>query len=716
MGRSLQALAEKPVTELAAVSPKVAGLLAKVEVHTVLDLLMLYPRRWIDRTREARIADLRPGEEGLVMATVRTARLVPAARGRGRPRVEVVVHDGTASMTVTFFNQPWRAKQLRSGMPVTVFGKLDLFRGARQMVNPVIDLLGDSADLGTIVPIYPQSGDLTTSMIRTAVAEALRRTRSFEEPLPSAVLDEIDVLNRTRAFHLIHQPESMAAAQAARKRLAFDELLRLQLILVLRKRAYERLARGIAHSVGADGGRLVKSFLHGLPFGLTATQRRAIARIQKDLSSSQPMHRLLQGDVGSGKTIVAVAALLTAVQGGWQGALMAPTEVLAEQHLLSIRPLLAGLTVDDEASLFGAREVNVRLLTNKTPAKERTELLPALARGEVDILVGTHALLTEQVAFSQLGCVVVDEQHKFGVEQRAALRDKGGAMDPDLLVMTATPIPRTAAMTVFGDLDVTVLDELPPGRTPVETVWARTPMDVEMAWGAVRQAVADGHQAYVVCPLVEESEKLQAASAVAEHERLAAEDLAGLRVGLLHGQMPAGDKESVMGRFRRGDLDVLVATTVIEVGVDVPNATVMVIEDADRFGLAQLHQLRGRVGRGAHVSRCFLLGGTDERGQPLSDEVAERLTAMVRTSDGFELAEVDLDLRGEGTILGSRQKGRSDLKLASLRRDKGLVAEARRVAFALVGDDGHGLDRLPSLKSEIEWLVDPTESDYLFKS
>ena len=715
MARSLQALADRSVTELDAVSPKVASLLAKVEVTSVLDLLMLYPRRWIDRTREARIADLRPGEEGLVMASVRTARLVPA-RGRGRPRVEVVVNDGSAAMTVTFFNQPWRAKQLRSGMPITVFGKLDMFRGARQMVNPVIDLLGDSADLGAIVPVYPQSGDLTTSMIRAAVTEALRRARELEEPLPSAVLDEVDVLDRTRAFHLIHQPESIGAARAARKRLAFDELLRLQLILVLRKRAYERSARGIPHTVADGGGRLVGSFVASLPYELTDTQRKAIARIQRDLASPLPMHRLLQGDVGSGKTIVAVAALLTAVQGGWQGALMAPTEVLAEQHLLSIRPLLAGLSVEEEGNLFGAREVNVRLLTSKTPAKERAELLSALARGEVDILVGTHALLTEQVGFANLGCVVVDEQHKFGVEQRAALREKGGQTDPDLLVMTATPIPRTAAMTVFGDLDVTVLDQLPPGRTPITTVWARTPMDVQLAWGAVREAVAEGRQAYVVCPLVEESEKLQATSAVAEHERLAADDLAGLRLGLLHGQLPSVEKEAVMGRFRRGEIDVLVATTVIEVGVDVPNATVMVIEDADRFGLAQLHQLRGRVGRDAHVSRCFLLGGTDERGQPVSGEVADRLGAMVRTTDGFELAEVDLELRGEGTILGTRQKGRSDLKLASLRRDKGLVEEARRVAFALVGEDGHGLDRLPALNAEVEWIVDPAESDYLFKS
>jgi ATP-dependent DNA helicase RecG len=713
--RSLQALDEKAVTELEAVTPKVADLLAKVDVHSVLDLLMLYPRRWIDRSREARIADLAPGEEGLVMADVRAVRLVPA-RGRGRPRVEVVVNDGSASMTVTFFNQPWRAKQLRQGMPVTVFGKLDLFRGARQMVNPVIDLLGDSADLGTIVPIYPQSGDLTTSMIRKAVAEALRRAREFEEPLPEAVLDQVDVLDRNRAFRFIHAPESIGVAYAARKRLAFDELLRLQLILVLRKRAYERSARGIAHKLGDGGGRLVGAFVDSLPFELTAAQSRAIAEIQKDLASPLPMHRLLQGDVGAGKTICAVAALLTAVQSGWQGALMAPTEVLAEQHLLSIRPMLAGLTVDEEGNLFGAREVNIRLLTNKTTAKERAELLPAVARGEVDILVGTHALLTDQVEFSQLGCVVVDEQHRFGVEQRAALREKGRQADPDLLVMTATPIPRTAAMTVFGDLDVTVIDKLPEGRTPIETVWARKPMDVAMAWGAVRQAVAEGRQAYAVCPLVEESEKLQATSAVAERERLEADELAGLRLDLLHGQLPSAEKEAVMARFRRGDIDVLVATTVIEVGIDVPTATVMVIESADRFGLAQLHQLRGRVGRARHASRCFLLGGTDEKGEPLSDDVHKRLTAMTESLDGFDLAEVDLEVRGEGTILGTRQKGRSDLKLASLRRDKALVAEARRVAFALVGEDGHGLDRLPALKAEVEWLVDPIESDYLFKS
>src|SRR3954464_1849886 len=401
--------------------------------------------------------------------------------------------------------------------------------------------------------------------------------------------------------------------------------------------------------------------------------------------------------------------LLIAVQGGYQGALMAPTEVLAEQHELGVRDLLRDLHVPDidPGTMFGERPLTVALLTNRTTAKERERLQAGLADGSVDILIGTHALIEEGVAFKSLGAIVIDEQHRFGVEQRAALRGKGE--DPDVLVMTATPIPRTAAMTVYGDLDVTTLDELPPGRTPVRTVWARGDLEEAAAWTRVRDEVAAGRQAYVVCPLVEESERVQARSATEEFELLSAGPLAGLRLGLLHGQMAAKDKEQAMALFRDRQIDVLVATTVIEVGVDVPNATVMVIEDADRFGIAQLHQLRGRVGRGAAQSWCYLLG----EGQ--SEDAEERLGALVRTTDGFELAEVDLDLRGEGTILGTRQKGRSDLKLASLRRDKELVARAREVAFAIVDSDPM-LDRHRDLRNEVEWLVDPDEAEFLFKS
>ncbi|MGH9093803.1 MAG: ATP-dependent DNA helicase RecG, partial [Acidimicrobiales bacterium] len=392
-------------------------------------------------------------------------------------------------------------------------------------------------------------------------------------------------------------------------------------------------------------------------------------------------------------------------------ALMAPTEVLAKQHHASVTDLLAGLEVPaGEGTLFVDRPLAVSLLTNRTPAAERRRIHAGLADGSVDILIGTHALLTETVTFRQLGVVVIDEQHRFGVEQRAALRDKGdGTAVPDVLVMTATPIPRTAAMTVFGDLDTTVLDELPPGRSPITTGWARGPLEEAAAWDAVRQQVAAGHQAYVVCPLVEGSERVEARSATEERERLEAEVLSGLRLGLLHGQLRGPQKEEVMAAFRAGRIDVLVATTVIEVGVDVPNATIMVIEDAERFGIAQLHQLRGRVGRGTSPSSCYLLGGGD------TPEAAARLQALVDSTDGFVLAEVDLDLRGEGTILGVRQKGATDLKLASLRRHRQTVAQARDVAFEIVGDDPQ-LHGYPDLAAEIAHLVDADERAFLFKS
>ncbi len=475
----------------------------------------------------------------------------------------------------------------------------------------------------------------------------------------------------------------------------------------MRKRAVEREAAGIRHSVD---GELVDRFRDDLPFHLTAAQERAIAEIRADMSGPHPMHRLLQGDVGSGKTVVAVAALLTAVEGGHQGALMAPTEVLAEQHHAGVSELLQGCSLPSPATLLPDRPLRVALLTNRTPARERSRLHAGLADGTVDVLIGTHALLTEAVAFRSLGVVVIDEQHRFGVEQRAALREKGpGRVVPDVLVMTATPIPRTAAMTVYGDLDTTVLDELPPGRIPITTGWARGPLEEQAAWEQVRTEVATGHQAYVVCPLIEESERVQARSAAEERDRLSAGELAGLRLGLLHGQLRAQEKDAVMGDFRAGRIDVLVATTVIEVGVDVPNATVMVIEDADRFGIAQLHQLRGRVGRGDQPSWCYLLGGKT------GTDSEARLMALERSSDGFELAEVDLELRGEGTILGTRQKGATDLKLASLRRDKALVATAREVAFDLI-DANPGLDDLPDLADEIRFLVDDEDRDFLFKS
>ena len=708
--RRLNQLAALPVSVLNGVGPKKVASLADMEIDTVLDLLTHYPRRYLDRTQQARIADLRVGDEAMILATVKRSNLRRTRQGRSL--VEVDVFDGSSYLKCTFFNQPWRAKQLSAGTEAVFFGKLDVYRGRRQMTNPVVDLVGDKT--GRIVPIYPQSekAGLTTWELANWVTEALDRAGDLADPLPEKWRDELDLQDRSWSFRQIHEPDSLAAAQAARRRLALDELLRLQVTLVMRKRALERAAKGIRHRVD---GELVPRFHDALPFPLTGAQQRAMSEIFGDLAGPHPMHRLLQGDVGSGKTVVAVTALLAAVQGGFQGALMAPTEVLAEQHHLGIRDLLADLAVPDPDTLMGDRPLRVELLTNRTTAATRTKLLAALAAGGIDIVIGTHALLTEGVDFKALGVVVIDEQHRFGVEQRAALRAKGTTPEasmggvPDVLVMTATPIPRTAAMTVYGDLDMTVLDELPPGRTPVRTTWARGELEEAAAWARVKQEVDGGHQAYVVCPLIDESEKIQAKSATEEFERLRTDVLPDLRLGLMHGQMPSKDKEAVMAAFRRNDIDVLVSTTVIEVGVDVPNATVMVIEDADRFGIAQLHQLRGRVGRGAAVSYCFLLGeGTTPEGE-------QRLQAMERTTDGFELAEVDLELRGEGTILGTRQKGHSDLKLASLRRDKDLVKAAREVAFSIVDADPT-LREHDVLADEIQLLVDEEEAEFLFKS
>jgi ATP-dependent DNA helicase RecG len=701
---SLPRLAEIEVDRLRRVGPKHRDALHAVGVDSVLELVTYYPRRYLDRTNQADIADLVEGREAMVLGTVR--RSSTRRTRQGRTLVEVVLFDGSSYLSVIFFNQPWRHKQLSEGTQAVVFGKVERFRGRTRMTNPVVDLVGDRT--GRIVPVYPQSekAGISSWEIGDWVAEALRRARTFVDPLPERWRRRLELPTRDWSLHQIHAPDSMANGQIARRRLAFDELLRLQMILVMRKRAVERDAVGIRHQVD---GQLVRRFRQGLPFSLTGAQDRAIAEINADMAGPHPMHRLLQGDVGSGKTVVAVAALLTAVEGGHQGALMAPTEVLAEQHAAAVSALLAGFSLPSEQTILLDRPLRVALLTNRTPARERTRLHAGLAEGTVDVLIGTHALLTEAVSFRSLGAVVIDEQHRFGVEQRAALREKGpGQVVPDVLVMTATPIPRTAAMTVYGDLDTTVLDELPPGRTPITTQWARGQIEEAAAWERVRGEVAAGHQAYVVCPLVEESERVQARSAAEERDRLAAGELAGLRVGLLHGQLPPRDKEAVMDDFRAGRLDVLVATTVVEVGVDVPNATVMVIEDAERFGIAQLHQLRGRVGRGDQPSWCYLLGG---EGGP---DAEERLTALERSTDGFELAEVDLELRGEGTILGTRQKGATDLKLASLRRDKALVATAREVAFDLVDADP-GLVGLTDLADEIRLLVDDEDREFLFK-
>jgi ATP-dependent DNA helicase RecG len=716
VAKRLRDLSDLDVTVLKGVGPERAKALAQVGIESILDLLTHYPRRYIDKTKQSSIGELRVDELSWVFGRVVSSATVPG-RGRGKARTELRVTDGSGYLRITFFNQPWRARQFPEGSEAMFFGKVTEYRGSKQLANPEIDLL-DEADRLQITPLYPQSDKLRlySKDFRGWLGETLRRTQELVEPLPGWLLDEHDLVDRTAAFRGIHAPEAMAEAEEARRRLVFDELLRIQLALVLRKRRIEATSQGIEHRVA---GPLVERFLASLPFELTGDQRRVIAEIEADMVRPVPMHRLLQGDVGAGKTVVAVAMLLDAVQGGHQGAFMAPTEVLAEQHFASIRPLLAGVTVpDDGASLFGERPLTVELLTNKVTGKERQRVLAAVASGEVDLLVGTHALIQEGVDFHRLGAVVIDEQHRFGVEQRAALAGKAGAGPvPDVLVMTATPIPRTAAMTVYGDLDVSVLGEKPAGRQKIETSWAKGDEDEAAVWARVREEVAAGRQAYVVCPLISESDKLEAASAEETFARLEADELSGLSLALLHGRLPASEKEATMAAFRAGATQVLVATTVIEVGVDVPNATVMVVLDADRFGIAQLHQLRGRVGRGADASYCYLVTGTagaegdeEERAQGNA-----RLEALVASDDGFELAEADLDIRGEGTIFAERQKGRSDLKLASLRRDRTVVEDARRAAEQIVDADPD-LAEHPELADELRVFLDPEEEAFLFKS
>lgn len=723
-GRSAGTVTKGPLTlrELDAISvdrlngvgPHRRKALAEVGVESVFDLLTYYPRRYVDRTAQAPISEAAVGSEITVVAEVHA---VSSRRLRGGRRlVSVDVADATGVLSAVFFNQAWRERQLTEGRTVALFGKVESYRGRKQMTNPVVDVLGDGSTsdrTGKIVAIYAQSetAGIVTWDVANWVAEAQRRcsARGIADPLPDWLRSQLDVIDRATALADIHGPSSVSDQAAARDRLVFDELLRVQLVLRSQRLAREAHELGIAHD---PVGALIEGFHRRLPYELTSAQRRAMADIDADVSTVRPMHRLLQGDVGSGKTLVALHALLVAVQNRHQGALMAPTEVLAEQHFIALRALLDGFEVPDEERLGGTRPLRLRLLSGSSSAAQRREVLVEIATGAADIVVGTHALLEESVKFGSLSVVVVDEQHRFGVSQRAQLRE-GGRDDrriPHLLVMTATPIPRTAAMTVYGDLDVSVLDELPPGRTPIATQWVRGPLAVESMWSDVRNEVESGRQAYVVCPLITESESLDARSAERVHTELVAGSLAGLRVGLLHGRMPPADKERAMARFRAGELDALVATTVIEVGIDVPNATVMVVLSADRFGIAQLHQLRGRVGRGSDASSCYLVSDDDP-----TPTAVERLTALSDSNDGFELAERDLELRGEGTLFDERQSGRSDLKLASLARDLAWVQAARDAAIDLIAADGD-LDAHPALADEIDWFASRRDPDYLQRS
>ncbi len=705
----LSKLAGISVQEVSGLRGKRGASLAKAGIETVADLLLHVPRRYVDRSRVEPVALLPLGSEVTVIGTVESVSL--RRPRRGLTIVEARVSDGTGVFSAVWFNQPFRERQLAPGTEVALSGKVERFRGKLQMNSPDADVLSSSAEAlttGRIVPIHPTAGGVGPGHIRRAMHNALARSRPMPDPIPPEVVERHGLIDRDRAFSDIHFPEDTDAVPEARRRLVFDELFRLEVALAKQKRRQMLEARGVAHVSDAP---LLRAFLMGLPYRLTAAQARVLDEIEADMLAEHPMHRLLQGEVGSGKTVVAVATLLRGVAGGWQGAIMAPTEVLAGQHYLGVSGLLALARLDPHGehrgmeSLFAEPEgesvrmallTSSQVVTNFADGAGREEVLALVAEGKVDLVVGTHALIQEGVHFASLGVAVVDEQHRFGVAQRVSLKEKGGLVDPDLLIMTATPIPRTLSMTLYGDLDVSIIDEMPPGRTPVATRHLSKAQEGE-AWREIRAHVAAGSQAFVVCPLVEDSDKIEAASAEAEYRRLGAL-LTDLRLGLIHGQLPSRDKAAVMAAFRAGDIDVLVATTVIEVGIDVPNATVMVIEDADRFGLSQLHQLRGRVGRGTEGGLCLMLA------DPTTPEGEARLAAMVATTDGFELAEEDLRIRGQGTVFGTRQSGVADLRLADLLRDFDTLVAARREAFALVDSDPD-LSSCPSLRQEIRAML-----------
>ena len=651
---------EVSISTLDGVGPKLAEAAAAIGIETIGDLLWHVPHGHRDRADVREVADLRIGEQATVMVDVRSARVRPTRR-RNLRLVEAAVADHSGPMKAVWFNQAYLAERLRPGTRLLLNGKLDRsgFRVATHEI--VAGGVGPASGLHTtgIVPVHNATRELSAKRLREWVWQAVERAGDAIEALPAELRARRGLGAEADALRCAHFPESPEQADAGRAKLAFEELCLNQAALAARRETRRDSRPGIAFE---PAGELVAGWLAALPFEPTAGQRRAFEEIDADLAGGRPMQRLLMGDVGSGKTVVAVYAMLRALENGHQAALMAPTETLAEQHANTLNRLLA-------ADPLGA--IGFALLTGATPAGRRRETLDRLASGELGLIVGTHALIEPDVRFAGLAVCIVDEQHRFGVRQRAALDAKGpGEAAPHVLHMTATPIPRTLSLTAYGDLDATTIRELPAGRRPVKT-WVVGEEKRAGAYGFIRDRLREGRQAYVVCPLVSDSEKLRAKAAAVEAERLRGGELSDFRVGLLHGQLSSREKAAEMEAFAAGDIDVLVATTVIEVGIDVANATVMLIEGAERFGLSQLHQLRGRVGRGAHESQCILFAEIEG---PL---VKRRMEAIERSSDGFELAEVDLVLRGEGEVLGTLQSGLPRYRVAQLPDDAELLAAAR---------------------------------------
>lgn len=664
MHTDVKELLKKDVQYVKGVGQARARLLHKLGIYSVEDIITYYPREYEDRSRLKKIAELVDGDscafEGIIASKVTEHKF-----RKGLSMYKVLIKDGTGSITATWFNQHYLGKVLRLGESFVFFGKIAGRYKNLEVQSPVYEKqeAREAKNILKIVPVYPSTADLSQNIIRSTICNALDMVSGkLTEFLPESILSEHQLSEINYSVQQIHFPKSDEDFKNARYRLVFEELFMLQLCLLSVKKTFEKDKKGIKFSKALQ----IEDFIKTLPFKLTNAQRKVFAEIEKDMESSNVMNRLVQGDVGSGKTIVAVLALFKTVQNGYQGALMVPTAILAEQHFRSI------------SSLMEPYGINTALLTGSQTKKQKNAILEGIKSGEIDILIGTHALIEDNIEFMKLGLVITDEQHRFGVRQRSLLSKKGEA--PDVIVMTATPIPRTLALILYGDLDISVIDELPPGRKPVKTYAVDNSMRDRIN-SFVRKEVSEGRQVYIVCPLVEESEEIDAKSAVQHAKEIAENDFKDLRVGLIYGKMKSKEKDEVMKDFVEGEINLLVSTTVIEVGVNVPNASVMIIENAERFGLAQLHQLRGRVGRGEYQSYCILYNAGK------TQVSRERMKIMQKTNDGFIISGKDLELRGPGEFFGTRQHGIPELKIANLYEDIDILKKAQEAAVKLINED-----------------------------
>ena len=665
MDKPPHSVLNQPVQYLKGVGPKRSETLRRLGIHTIYDMLYYFPRDYKDRTRIQKISEAKLGGEITIQGKVLG---VNSRVARNRMHIlEVFVGDETGTVAATWFNQPFLTKKFRIGDILFLHGKVGAYKYL-QLLSPEFEIISEdevNVKGGEIIPVYPLTESISHIYFRKIMRGAVNSFSDYiEEILPEKVIRRNQLVPLKSALKDIHFPKSFDCLKDAKYRLVYNELFILEIAMALRSRCIKE-ERGISFRVGTNVDSHIRKLI---PFNLTGAQERVINEIKEDMRSDKPMNRLLQGDVGSGKTVVAIYAVLVAIANGYQTALMAPTEILAEQHYQTIQKYLAN------------SHVRACLLTGKTNTRQRKSELQQIADGNINLVVGTHALIEEAVNFKQLGLVVVDEQHKFGVVQRLKLKEKGTC--PDMLIMTATPIPRTLSLTVFGDLDISVIDEMPPGRTPIKTMLV--PKDDEKeAYNFIQSEIKKGRQAFIVYPLVEESKVFDLKSATAEAKRLQNEVFPALKIGLLHGQMKPAEKEKAMSDFKERQYDVLVSTIIIEVGIDVTNATIMVVEHAERFGLSQLHQLRGRVGRGSEQSHCLLFG------DPKTPEARERLKIMTKTNDGFKIAEMDFRLRGPGEFFGTRQHGLPELKISDLLRDFSILKQVRKDAFEIVAEDTH---------------------------